>query len=116
MRVYDLRDHAGRLFAFEVSGTFIGRHGLVSIVQGMADAHITRLPQRLSPFREQEFCEFEVNGRRFVLAESPFDSSYWIGMTPPAPCPELDTVRDAFVQASPWAAMWAGGIFGWLWK
>jgi hypothetical protein len=59
----------------------------------------------LSWFREEQFCEFEVEGQRFVIEEPYGDNSrYWIGPEPPAWCEQIGVVRDAFVVANALAA------------
>jgi hypothetical protein len=100
MRTYDLQDAQGRIFAFEVANAGIGRRGAVAIVRTIPGVRIVRSPRPFSGFREEEFCEFEVNGRRFVIME-PFgdNSRYWVGPEPAVWCEETGLVREAFVRA-----------------
>lgn len=53
----------------------------------------------LSWFREQTFCEFEVEGVRFE-AEEPYgdNSRYWIGPSPPRWVAQVGSVREAFLD------------------
>jgi hypothetical protein len=100
MRVYDLVDQQGRVFAFEVENTGLGRRGACAIVNEIPGSTMVRRPRAWSWLREEEFCEFEVNGRRFVIEEPYGDNSrYWIGPEPPAWCEEVDVVRRAFADA-----------------
>ena len=102
MRVHDLKDEKGRVFAFEVANTVIGRGGACAIVNRIPGSKILHAPTFGSWLREEQFCEFEVNGRRFVIWE-PFgdNSRYWIGTEPPIWCEELGEVRQAFLGANP---------------
>jgi hypothetical protein len=84
MKVFDLKNDQGRLFAFEVSNTVIGRGGACFIVQSIPGATIVRGPTAWWWKDSDEFCEFDLGERRFVIAE-PFNdnSRYWIGPQPP---------------------------------
>ena len=100
MKTFDLHDKEGRLHAFEISNSGIGRRGVLKVVRAIPGARVTREPMRfLSWFREDEFCEFVLNDRTFI-AQEPFgdNSRYWIGTRPPGWCPELNAVREAFVN------------------
>jgi hypothetical protein len=110
MRVHDLKNAEGRIYAFEVANHTIGRSGALLIVESIPGVQVVRRPLRWSWFREETFCEFDIDGRRFSIWEPFGDSSrYWIGPEPPEPCKEIDIVRAAFLQARPWP-IWS---FGW---
>jgi hypothetical protein len=115
MRVHDLVDREGRVFAFEVSNAVIGRGGACTIASEVHGSTLVRGPRFWSWLREEEFCEFDVNGQRFVI-EEPFgdNSRYWIGPEPPVWCGEVDAVRRAFASANAFSAG-ARGSFG-LWR
>jgi hypothetical protein len=115
MRVHDLTDAQGRVFAFEVSNAVIGRGGACLIVSQIPGSQIVRGPRSWSWFREEQLCEFDVEGRRFVILE-PFgdNSRYWVGPVPPQWCEQVDVVRNAFAQANPCAASLRGSLG--LWK
>ena len=86
----------GTYQSFMVGNTLLGRSGLVRVIRKIPGCQITRMPRK--PFswtREDEFCEFQVNGIRFV-AEEPFgdSSSFWIGCE--KPCDELNLVIEQF--------------------
>jgi hypothetical protein len=100
MRVYDLRDQEGRVFAFEVKNLFFDRSGVCRIVSTIPGARIIRRPKVLSWFREEVFCEFELGEVRFVAWE-PFGDSdtYWIGPEPTRWVPQIERVREALIQA-----------------
>ncbi len=102
MRVHDLRDVEGRPFGFEVSNIMLGRRGVRRVVLRIPNA-------RILSFRRwaEEFCEFELEGTKFVVWEPWNDNSrYWIGSKPPVPTAELLKVREAFERARP--------VFGFL--
>ena len=99
MNVYELRDPEGRIFAFEGDNTLLGRRGLVRVVRSIPGAVVTRTPKLLSWFREEEFCEFSVDGQPFVAREPYGDNSrYWVGPKAevPAWCEEIIKVIEAF--------------------
>ena len=102
MRVYDLKDAGGRVFAFEVSNFMLGRRGVRRVVRRIPNARVLSFRGRA-----EEFCEFEVEGTKFVAWEPWNDNSlYWIGPKPPEPTPHLSKVREAFERARP--------VFGFL--
>jgi hypothetical protein len=100
VRVYDVRDKEGRVFAFEIANSFRGRRDVVDVISAIPGARVIRSPKFLSLFREEEFCEFELEGDRFVAWE-PFgdNSRYWIGAEPPRWLPQLEHIRAAFQAA-----------------
>jgi hypothetical protein len=101
MTIYELKDKDGRIFAFEVDNVLLSRRGVCRILRSVPGVRILRAPRFLSRFREEEFCEFELGGRRFKAWE-PFgdNSRYWIGPEPAQWCEQVDLVRDAFVRHS----------------
>lgn len=104
MRVLDLKDSEGRVFAFEVSSFMLGRRGVRRVVLRIPNATILSFRGRA-----EEFCEFELDGTNFVAWEPWNDNSrFWIGPTAalPTPTPHLAKVREAFERARP--------VFGFL--
>jgi len=101
MTVYDIPDKEGRVFAFEIDNVAIGRRGVCRVVSEIPGVTLLRRPLRfLSWFRENTFCEFELEGVRFSADEGPWgdDSRYWIGAQPPRWVPQLQVVRQAFLD------------------
>ena len=97
MKTYELLDTDGRVYAFEVNNSGLGRKGVCRVVETIPDATIIRRPKFLSWFREEVFCEFDVDGKTFVAWEPYGDNSrYWIGPEPPRWLPQTQSVRDAF--------------------
>jgi hypothetical protein len=105
MKTYDINYHDGRLFAFEVNNTLLGRRAACEIARSIPGAHVVRQPQFLSWWREDVFCEFLLGAFKFEIWE-PFgdNSRYWIGPAgnDPAdmrPTEELALIREAFARA-----------------
>jgi len=97
MKTYELLDEDGHFFAFEVGNSGLGRRGVCQVVETIPGAKVVRRPKFLSWFREEEFCEFVVDGKTFVAWEPYGDSSrYWIGPEPIEPLPQTQSVREAF--------------------
>jgi hypothetical protein len=75
MRVYDLQDQEGLVFAFEVKNFWLARSTACKIPSMVPGVRIIRRPKVLSKFRnDDEFCEFELAGVRFVMSEDFGDS------------------------------------------
>ncbi len=109
MKTYELLDEGGRLYAFEVNNTGLGRRGVCRVVETIPQAEIKRRPKFLSWFREEVFCEFEVEGETFVAWE-PFgdNSRYWIGPEPTRFLPQTQIIKSAFDAVN------ASRVFRWL--
>jgi hypothetical protein len=109
MRIYDLQDQEDLVFAFEVKNFFLARSTACKIASKIPGARILRGPRVLSDFRDDEFCEFELDGVTFVMWE-PFGDSdtYWIGPKAGAQAPRhlplLEAVRKAFAEWKLWRA------------
>jgi hypothetical protein len=101
MRVYDIRDQAGRVFAFEVSSTFLLRRGAIRVASKIPGSRVTWRPS-IFPFGLDVFCKFEIEGTAFKISEDFGDSSrFWIGPDPPRWVPQTERVREAFLSARP---------------
>jgi len=97
MKVYDLLDKQGRVFAFEVNKLMLSRRRLSAIVSRIPRVRMIRTPGLSSAV--DEFCEFEIDGQRFVAWEPWGDSSrYWIGPKSKEWCPQVGIVRDFFAS------------------
>lgn len=104
MKVFDLLDDQGRVFAFEVPNSLLTRGLAARIAQRVPGVTVVRPVRR--PFSAgedpDEFFEFQINLTTFVIWEPWGDSSrFWIGSQPPGPSHELDQLRSAFVNFSP---------------
>ena len=88
------------MFAFEVSNFFRTRGGVVNVIAAIPGVCVVRSPKFLSSFREDEFCEFEFEGVRFVAWEPFGDSNcYWIGPELSRWVPQIEQLRAAFEKA-----------------
>jgi hypothetical protein len=95
MKVYDLKDESGRIFAFEVAN--FGRRRVCRFVGTVPGVVVLRRQRYFQFSSEDDFCEFELQGQKFVISEPWGDNSrYWVGPKPPEWCPEVERVRDAF--------------------
>jgi hypothetical protein len=99
MVTYDLKDADGRIFAFEISNVLIGRRGTQRVIEKIAGVRLIRRDRLFSG--NDQFCEFELDGVRFVVWEPWGDNSrYWIGPVTPGATPQILRVREAFVARS----------------
>jgi hypothetical protein len=82
MRVWEHKDEEGRVCAIEVP-SLMGRRWATYLVSQIAGATVVRSPKSFSWFREETFCEFDLDGARYSI-EEPFgdNSRYWIGQSP----------------------------------
>jgi len=99
MKIYKSNNRIGQLVSFEVSNTWLGRRGFVRVLKKIPNMTILRTPKVfLSWFREDDFCEFEINGKKFTV-EEPFGDNdrYWVGEIPCArTSQELEIVANKF--------------------
>jgi hypothetical protein len=107
MKTYDVR-HEGLLTGFEIS-SWIGRWRACRVVRDIPGARIVRWPRRWAK-DEDEFCEFELAGERFLIIE-PFGNSrrFWIVSDPPAPAIAIDNVKGFFERARAIDWRWGKG-------
>ena len=101
MKVFDIADDQGRVFAFEVVN--FGRHRVAKFLERTPGVKVIRKQKHFAATSEAVFCEFEFRGQRFLVEEPWNDSSrYWIGTDPPEWCSQLEAVRAAFAQHKAW--------------
>ncbi len=92
--------------SFEVSNVVFRRRDVCRVFENIPGT--TCIQRNL---RQETFCEYELNGVRFVAEEPWSDSSvFWIGPVSPGFTPEFEIVRQAFVAARP--ALW--GFIPWV--
>ncbi len=105
MKVYDINDQQGRVFAFEISSSVLnlGTTGVWIVIGTIPNVKIISVFHFFEFFRETNkgFCEFELDGRRF-RACGVSSGSYWIGDEPPEWCEQLEIVRQTFLGYSQW--------------
>jgi hypothetical protein len=98
MKTYPAYTEDNKLHSFEIDNLLCGRHKATKIVESIPGATIIRRPKRLfSWFREEVFCEFELEGVRFQIDE-PFgdNSRYWIGSPQKDNSKPIEKVLEAF--------------------
>lgn len=96
MRTRDIRTDDGSLMGFSVSNLFLSRYGIPRILARIPGARLIRSQRRLG-LAQEDFCQFEVAGKNFLVIETFNDSSvYEIVAVPPEPSAQLDQVRSAF--------------------
>jgi hypothetical protein len=98
MKVHDLKDKEGRVFAFEISNLLLSRRKICKLIQSIPEMKILKKPNFRSR-HEEEFCEFEIQGQKFVAWE-PFGDNdhYWIGPKSTVWCEQVEIVRNAFIN------------------
>lgn len=81
---------------FEISNLLVSRWRACRIARDIPGAHVLRWPKRWA-WSDDDFCEFELEGTRFLIIE-PFGDNdcYWIVSDPPVPDDILARVREAF--------------------
>lgn len=101
MKAYVNHNAEGQIVSFEISN--IGRSRVCRFIdRTIPSANVNRQ-------QSDDFCTFQLNGRRFVISEPWSDSSrYLIHEETPQPSVELETLRSAFENYRP--PFWA--LFG----
>jgi hypothetical protein len=100
MRIYELKDTDGRVFAFEIDNLWLDRASAAAVVLSIPDARVRVL--HASWWGPDEFCRFEVAGHEFTIWEPWGDNSrYWIGPDPPEYSEHIGAVRAAFERHTP---------------
>lgn len=98
MKTREMRNDSGIVTGFAISSTLLTRWGVPKILRTIPGAQLIR---KQRPFRltgPDDFCEFSVEGKTFLVIE-PFgdNSEFWVVAEPPEPqCPPFAKVRGAF--------------------
>jgi len=123
VNTHPLYDKDGRLFAFEIDNSIVGRRGVCRIVESIPGAILQRKPKLLSWLREAQFCEFSLDGEVYAVEEPYGDNSrYWVGPVDPRWLPQTEKVYDAFSDHGlSRLVVWFriilfGGVFWVLWR
>jgi len=101
MKTYPTYSDDNKLHSFEIDNARCGRRKAAEIVETIPSVTIIRKPVRfLSWFREEIFCEFELEGVKFQIDE-PFgdNSRYWIGSVHKENSEPIEIVLEAFNNA-----------------
>ena len=109
MKTKELRNDDGTLTGFSVSNLFLSRHGVPKVVATIPSALVVR---KQRPFRlagPDDFCEFVVDGKTFLVIEPYGDSSEFLVVTePPEECQQIAKVQHAFAQHRVLFGLYAG--------
>jgi len=98
MKTTELRNDSGTVTGFSVRSTLLTRWGVPAIVRSILSARVVRKQQAFRLAGPDDFCEFVVDGKTFLVIE-PFgdNSEFWVVAEPPEPqCFPLTKVRGAF--------------------
>ena len=109
MKTTEIRNEQGTLTGFRVSNLFLSRHGIPKIVSRIPGAQIVRKQKRFRFSGPDDFCEFIVDGKKFLVIE-PFgdNSEFWIVSEPPEECSQMKKVENAFVKHRVLFGLYAG--------
>jgi hypothetical protein len=97
MKTIEMRNDRGLITGFRVRDVFLSRLAIPKIVLSIPGARANR-KHRLFQTNRDDFCEFEVDGRTFLVIE-PFgeNTEFCVVQEPPiGDTPELRKVRQAF--------------------
>ena len=113
MRVFDLINSEGDIFAFEIQNFLLGRRAAARIIKQVPGTTVLRAPKSFLYFREEVFCEFDLAGCKFKVWE-PFgdNSRYHIGPEDNKRHAEIDILRESFRRMSRWNKSWIGWLNG----
>lgn len=97
MKIHEIHDKAGRIAAFEVAN--FGRHRACRFVSKIPGVNVIKRQKHFQFRADDEFCEFELNGKGFFILE-PFgdNSRFLIGHNPSGWCAEMDEIRKTFAS------------------
>lgn len=89
MKIYPIYDQDGELSCFEIPN--IGRSRFCRFIRSSLGYPLARHR------KSEEFADFSINGRGFVVMEPSGDNSrYLVGEMPRRPSPELTELKEAF--------------------
>jgi hypothetical protein len=115
MKIFELTDKCGCLYAFEVNNLHLTRLGVRRILRRIPGVTIFEKPRKYRLFadHDEEFCIFNFETIRFVAWEPWNDNSrYWIGPKVDEgkevlATPQISIIRDYFRNTR--------AIFGIIW-
>jgi|MudIll2142460700_1097286.scaffolds.fasta_scaffold348822_2 hypothetical protein len=106
MRIFDLRNEAGEVHAFEIRNLFVSRRRACRIAASVPGAEMLHAKKSWSA--DDLFCVFRLGSRVIEITEPFGDSSrFLVGGNPPGWSDELSKVREVFAREPiltlPWA-------------
>jgi hypothetical protein len=108
MQIFDLPHDEDGVVAFEVSSRLLTRAGACAIARAIPGATMIHedVGDESSP-GEDDFCEFDLAGVRFLISRQYGVGRYWIGPQPVRRIPQIEVVRAAFERST-----WLNRILG----
>jgi hypothetical protein len=108
VRIFDLRNKAGEIHAFEIRNLFVSRKRACRIAASVPGAEMLHASK--SWFADDPFCVFRLGSRVIEITEPFGDSSrFLVGGNPPGWSDELSRVREVFATEPtvtlPWARL-----------
>jgi len=109
MKTTDIPNDGRRAVGFGVRRNFLLRSSVPKIVASIPGATILRKQRRFRLAGSDDFCEFVVNEKHFLVIE-PFgdNDQFWVVSEPPEPGPQLAAVRNAFAKHRVLFGLYAG--------
>jgi hypothetical protein len=111
MKILPIPNDASEVHAFQVPNMWLSRGAAFNVVKNTPGVTVLRPPRRMfsrQPDRD-DFCQFQIGKRTFVIWEPWGDSSrYWIGSDPAEPSAELKLLAASFASYRPflhWSAL-----------
>ncbi|MRX27994.1 hypothetical protein [Kangiella sp. HZ709] len=101
MNTYPFYDESNKLFSFEIDNFICSRKKTVQIVSAIDGVQVVCHPKKFfSWFREEVFCEFEIDEQVFVI-EEPFEDNSRFLIRPKNNkfCNKIYEVLSAFLKA-----------------
>ena len=109
MQTAELRNDTGIVSGFSVGSALLTRWGVTRIVQSIPGARLVRKQQSFRLAGPDDFCEFVVDGKTFLVIEPYGDNSrFWVVADPEPQCPPLVKVRHAFERYRGLFGLFAG--------
>lgn len=105
MKINRIHNDEGEFRCFEVDNRIISRSGMSKVISQIPGVQITYFPKFYSI---EVFCEFELNGKKFEVAEPYGDSSIYDVVAQEPNLIEMNVIADHFEKSKPIK----GGDFG----
>lgn len=98
MKIDRLKNDEGQFRCFTVDNTQVSRTGMAKVAAQIPGAQITKRPRF---FDDVIFCEFSLNGHRFIIEEAYGDNSTYDVVAPESGLLEMEAVTAHFEFATP---------------
>jgi hypothetical protein len=102
MKVFDGFNQDGKLVYFEISSIY-GRWATYKFIGTLPNVEFIKRPRYFSLFGDDVFCVFRLGSQIFQVWEPWGDNSrFHIGTNPVVGSPELEALRNFFLNHKPW--------------